>query len=275
VLAPGIESVNARGASLIQDFAEQTAQYLTKQHRSATCPFVLPLHRTLLACNQTETDSFELKQSLSEKVHATHAAPPFSWFVDSIVADRQRELQLFISAHGNREMVGVSPDCRHGPCEAAELIDAFFQHHDPSDKLDIKNREFTIIFHTCNTAVPVLPPGSDDRDSGDQKVLQEDISQHTFLGKFWHEMHNNYNYSNITVTGYRGYLSCLPSRQGFVCSDTGSSNPKVVLPSTSCQFSIRADGSVVLPTHNIGRSFSVTFRRRASLQVVATVDRTE
>jgi len=103
--------------------------------------------------------------------------------------------------------------------------------------------------------------------------IETTVRNETLIGKFAKEMRAA-GFTNVTVTGYRGYYTNIDNHQGSVVT-SHLHDPATILPAQSAEFTISppgpkedvdAPGKIFLPNNNKGKFFEVFLSADATSQ---------
>lgn len=193
------------------------------------CPRVI-----FLATKSDEETEDEIKLYKPHKI---------STYMESINKETQYGFTIHIAGHGNPEKIGsINPDNRLDMELFADLMTDLLKDVE-------KTKKIQFVFHTCNSAYVNLNENMSDEEI---KYL---IQEKSLIGKFAKAMKEN-EFTNITVTGYRGFYCHMASNNGsVVTSELG--HGAQTLPVDNVAVTILPNSTVILPKSQAGKTFEV------------------
>lgn len=118
---------------------------------------------------------------------------------EKILKEKQFSHCFNIVAHGDEDSIGnLEGDRQFEGKEYAVFFDKFLQNN----QLELKNKDFKVHFHTCNTAYAEV-----DKEMSREEILEK-VYEESFVGLFYKKL-KKLGYNKITVIGYRGYYCTI------------------------------------------------------------------
>lgn len=205
---------------------ESTIQFLKNtKKKSAVCPRVL-----------------FLMSKQEEKIYQGHMLKNY---MKTIISEKQRDLELHIAAHGDQNKIGSSSigtvDCelRYDIDTFAEVFDMFLSLHAGESFKDIQKRPINIVFHSCNSAYADI---TENMSQGERDHI---IRTESLIGKFASKM-KKFGFTQLTVSGFRGYYSHLTNKKASVVSSTLDKHSHTE-DANKAKFTIHPYGKVTVP----------------------------
>eukprot|EP01083_Nonionella_stella_P060011 156952_1 len=208
--------------------AKETIRLLSKQRKGNYCPYLI-----FIPMNHSDYT----QNHYTYKNHEKHVLLRYS---SKIIKESQFALEFHITSHGNHDPPGIdtlNPIKVLTPQAFAMKFNTMLIHND----LDaiLKDKEIKFTFHTCNGAYCALN-GNETMDEIQNKVKTE-----TFIGQFRTKM-MSIGYTNIIVTGYRGYYQTMCSGSGVRVGNK-LNKPTKDIDSKQVEFTIYSNGYVDVP----------------------------
>ena len=143
----------------------------------------------------------------------TNMLPTISDISDMIKAEKQYALTFNVASHGTPNWVGTFGENQNISPES--LAKLFHQNFSNAHLLELKKREISFVFHTCNSAY------SQVNDTLPLDLIKKKILNESFIGRFYRTM-VDLGYQSVSVTGYRGYLAFVTSKNadGAIVQDS-------------------------------------------------------
>ncbi|MCS5710917.1 hypothetical protein [Candidatus Berkiella aquae] len=219
-------------------FAAKTIQSLKNNSKNKVFPI------PLLTDTQTQTtaqlSSFQLTQCAS-----------------IIKAEKQYTPTFVVVGHGSPLGIGfLDPEDQIAPEVFAEKIEALFKNAE----LNFYTKPFHIAFETCNSAFAAVSTEM-TRNEALQQVMEQ-----SFIGRFYNRM-CELGYTEITVTGYRGYFCSINTKKSSAARVQNSfCKPTIDLDSKQGQYVIY-NGQCQSPCHDEYLAFPVEVSMTAMKEV--------
>lgn len=180
---------------------------------------------------------------LPNETFQPHVLPTYQ---ATIKRESQYPFRLTVAAHGDPFSIG----CASIP---QRMSFSQFAHELASTlicTLPRKNIPIHITFDSCNSAYAFIT-----EDMKPDEIAKR-IRQDSFIGQFATEM-AKLGFSQVTVTGYRGYYKCISTHSGALVASDASAKPALEMTAVNAKFTILPNGQVILPTSTKGLFFPV------------------
>lgn len=207
-----------QGSSIIETTlveAKATISTLAEQKKHKPCPIPFYLEQ-----NPTENASIDPCR--------------IAYHFPKISREKQYPFRLHIVGHGNHAFIGPDLVNLMTINEFTDLLSQTFASFNRKSPMHI-------IFHTCNSAYCDINPNM-SQDSIKATLLEESL-----IGQFAATM-LSLGFTQLTVTGYRGFYSHLHSHKASIVTSDTYNKPLITLPASSAMFTITPAQTVILPS---------------------------